>query len=322
MRNRIAGIVLAVLPLSVLGAAAKAEYPDKPIEFVTPYPAGTAPDLVMRIVAPAMARTLGQPVVVDNRGGAGGNIGMSHVARSRPDGYVIGLGGISTNAIAPHIYKSVPFDAQKDFSAVAMLGASAGVIAVKSDSPIRNIADLVEYARQHPGMSYGTTAAGTSPHLAGIIFREAAGLDLNDVGYKSGAQAITDLVGGHIPLMINHMMPTLPLIKSGQIRAIAVFNKNRSPLIPDVPTVAEQGFPGFAVEPWFAVYGPAGMPRDVVDKLNAAIGSALADADVKARLIDSGFNPEAYTAGQLEEYTEQEFQRFGKVVRDGNITAD
>jgi len=303
-------------------AAASAGFPDKPIRFINPYAAGSATDLVVRAIAPRLSRELGQSVVVENKAGAGGLIGMEQVARSAPDGYTIGLGGISTNAIAPHLYPKMPFDARKDFSPVALLGASTGILAVRNDSPARSVEELVDLAKRHPGMTYGSPGVGTSPHLAGAMFDAMADLKMTHIGYRGGAPAITDLLGGHIDLMFNHLMPTLPLLKSGELRAIAVTNRVRSPLIPDVPTVSESAFHDFVVEPWFAVYGPAGMPENVVAALNAAFNAALADEEVKARLVESGFVPQSASAAGLGELTESEYRKYRSVVDDAQIRID
>ena len=310
---------LATLPLA---AAAADAFPAKPIRFVVPYAAGGTTDLVARTVGQRVAEKLGQPVVIENRPGAGGNIGMDAVAKAAPDGYTIGFGAISTNALNPHIYKQVPFDPRKDFTAISLLGTSTIVLEVSPSLPVKTVPELIAYAKAHPGLTYATAGTGTSMHLAGAMFSQMTHTGLTHVPYKGSSPAINDMLGGHIAVMFDNLPASLPHIQAGKLRALAVAGKSRSPSLPDVPTLAEAGLPGYAVEPWFGVYGPANLPAPVVQALNAAFVEALGRADVREKLTQAGFNPKGSSAAELQTLTLQEYERFGKVAKSAAITVD
>ena len=302
--------------------AAQDAFPSKPIRFIVPYAAGGTTDLVARTVGARMAQTLGQPVVIDNRGGAGGNIGMDAVAKAAPDGYTVGMGAISTNALNPHIYKKVPFDPRKDFTAIGMLGMSTIVLEVGPALPVKNVAELIAHARKHPGLPYSTAGAGTSMHLAGVLFGQMSGTELTHVPYKGSAPLITDLIAGQVPVAFDNLPASLPHIQAGKLKALAVAGSQRSPALPDVPTLAEAGLAGYAVEPWFGVYGPAGMPPAVAQRLEKALQEALAEPAVKDKLLAAGFTPRSSTAAEFEALTQREYQRLGQVAQGARMTAD
>ncbi|CAG2140711.1 hypothetical protein LMG31506_02374 [Cupriavidus yeoncheonensis] len=310
---------LGTLPLA---AAAAETFPARPIRFVVPYAAGGTTDLVARTVGQRVAEKLGQPVVIENRPGAGGNIGMDAVAKAAPDGYTIGFGAISTNALNPHIYKQVPFDPRKDFTAISLLGTSTIVLEVSPSLPVKTVPELIAYAKAHPGLTYATAGTGTSMHLAGAMFSQTTHAGLTHVPYKGSSPAINDMLGGHIAVMFDNLPASLPHIQAGKLRALAVAGKSRSPSLPDVPTLAEAGLPGYAVEPWFGVYGPANLPAPVVQALNAAFVEALGRADVREKLTQAGFNPKGSSAAELQTLTLQEYERFGKVAKSAAITVD
>ncbi len=310
----------AILPGVTL--ASQDTFPSKPIRFIVPYAAGGTTDLVARTVGARMAQTLGQPVVIDNRGGAGGNIGMDAVAKAAPDGYTVGMGAISTNALNPHIYKKVPFDPRKDFTAIGMLGMSTIVLEVGPALPVKNVAELIAHARKHPGLPYSTAGAGTSMHLAGVLFGQMSGTELTHVPYKGSAPLITDLIGGQVPVAFDNLPASLPHIQAGKLKALAVAGSQRSPALPDVPTLAEAGLAGYAVEPWFGVYGPAGMPAAVAQRLEKALQEALAEPAVKDKLLAAGFTPRSSTAAEFEALTQREYQRLGQVAQRARMTVD
>lgn len=300
-------------------AYAETGFPQKPITFVVPYLAGGTTDLVARVVGEHMARTLGQPVVIENRPGAGGNIGMDAVAKARPDGYTIGFGAISTNALNPHIYQSMAFDPRKDFTAISMLGYSTIVLEVGRNFPAGNVQDFIAYIKAHPGLQYGTAGAGTSMHLAGVMFAQMAGLDMTHVPYKGSVPGITDMLGGHLPAMFDNLPASLPHIQAGKLKALAVAGSERSPSLPNVPTIAESGLKGYAVDPWFGVYGPAKVDPAIVAKLNAAINRALSDPAVKDKLVQAGFTPKGSTAQDFEALTQSEYRRLGDAARKAQM---
>ncbi|KAA0182708.1 tripartite tricarboxylate transporter substrate binding protein [Cupriavidus gilardii] len=324
-RRTVLGIALAGLATAMLGLpnpASAADYPTKPIRFIVPYAAGGTTDLVARTVGQRVGEKLGQPVVIENRPGAGGNIGMEAVAKAAPDGYTIGFGAISTNALNPHIYKAMPFDPRRDFTAVSLLGTSTIVLEVGNQLPVKTVAELVAWAKRNPGLTYATAGTGTSMHLAGAMFAQMTGTSLTHVPYKGSSPAINDMLGGHIPVMFDNLPASLPHIQAGKLRALAVAGSTRSPALPNVPTLAEAGLAGYSVEPWFGVYGPAGMPADIVQKLNAAFVEALGSAPVRDKLVQAGFNPKSSSAAELQALTQAEYEKFGKVARSANITVD
>jgi len=305
-----------------LATAQAADYPTKPIRFVVPYTAGGTTDLVARTVGQKVSEKLGQPVVIDNRAGAGGNIGMDAVAKAAPDGYTIGFGAISTNALNPHIYKSMAFDPRKDFTAISLLGTSTIVLEVPATSPIQNVADLIAAARKSPGLPYATAGAGTSMNLAGVMFAQMTGTELTHVAYKGSGPAINDMLGNTIGVMFDNLPASLPHIQAGKLRALAVAGPARSPSLPDVPTIAEAGLKGYALDPWFGVYAPANLPAPIVKALNDAFTEALAMPEVKDKLTQAGFTPRGSSAEALAKLTQSEYQRLGEVAKKAGMTAD
>ena len=312
----------ALLSLAAGPLVAQEAFPSKPIRFIVPYAAGGTTDLVARTVGARMAQTLGQPVIIENRAGAGGNIGMDAVAKSAPDGYTVGMGAISTNALNPHIYKKMPFDPRKDFTAIGLLGNSTIVLEVGSALPVKNVDELLAHVRKNPGLPYATAGAGTSMHLAGVLFAQISKTDWVHVPYKGSAPLITDLIGGQVPVAFDNLPASLPHIQSGKLRALAVAGAQRSPALPDVPTLAEAGLKDYAVEPWFGVYGPAGLPAAVALRLSKALEDALAEPAVKDKLLAAGFTPRSSTAAEFDALTKREYDRLGKVARSANMSND
>ena len=317
--TRRAALALAlVAPL----LASAADFPTKPIRFIVPYTAGGTTDLVARTVGQRVGEKLGQPVVIENRGGAGGNIGMDAVAKAPADGYTIGFGAISTNALNPHIYKSMAFDPRKDFTAIGLLGTSTIVLEVPATSPIRSVAELIAAAKKTPGLPYATAGAGTSMNLAGVMFAQMTGTQLTHVAYKGSGPAITDMLGGTVGVMFDNLPASLPHIQAGRLRALAVAGPSRSPALPEVPTIAEAGLKGYALEPWFGVYGPANLPPAIVKTLNHAFVEALAEPGIKDKLLQAGFTPRGSSAEELAQLTRSEYQRLGDVARQAGMTAE
>lgn len=317
------------LPLSLLTIASPlawaqdVPWPAKPIRFVVPYLAGGTTDLVARTTGEYVGRKLGQPVVIENRPGAGGNIGMDAVAKAAPDGYTIGFGAISTNALNPHIYKQMAFDPRKDFTAVSMLGYSTIVLTVAPQKvSAQTVQEFVTYAKSHPGLTYGTAGAGTSMHLAGAMFAQMTGAELTHVAYKGSGPGINDMLGGHLTVMFDNLPASLPHIQTGKLRALAVAGKSRSPALPDVPTLAEAGLKGYGVDPWFGVFGPAGMDQKLTQRLALAFREALADPEVKAKLIKSGFTPEGSAPEALSKLAAAEYERLGRVAKAAAMSAE
>jgi tripartite-type tricarboxylate transporter receptor subunit TctC len=273
-------------------------------------------------VGQRVSEKLGKPVVIENRPGAGGNIGMDAVAKAAPDGYTIGFGAISTNALNPHVYKTMSFDPRKDFTPITLLGTSTIVLQVSPSLPIKSVSELIEHAKKSSGMNYGTAGAGTSMHLAGVLFAQMTQAPLTHVAYKGSAPAINDMLGGHLPAMFENLPASLPHIQAGKLRALAVAGKSRSPSLPNVPTMAEAGLPGYEVEPWFGLYGPAAMPPAVVEILNRAFNEALAAPDVKEKLLQAGFSPRGTSAQELATLSASEYERLGAVARRASMAIE
>lgn len=323
LSRRQLAVALAAAPLIAIAGRGQAQtYPGKPIRFIVPYVAGGTTDLVARLVGEKVGARLGQPVVIESRPGAGGNIGMDAVAKAAPDGYTIGFGAISTNALNPHIYKSVPFDPRKDFTAISLLGTSTIVLEVGPKLPVKTVVEFIARAKASPGLQYGTAGNGTSMHLAAVLFGQMTGTQLTHVAYRGSAPGINDLLGGHLEAMFDNLPASLPHIQAGKLTALAVASATRSPALPDVPTIAEAGLPGYAVEPWFGVYGPGGLPQAIVEALNAAFVEALGAPEVKDKLQQAGFNPKASSAAELTALTASEYEKFGKIAREAKITIE
>lgn len=312
---------LILAPLTV--AAQEAPWPTKPIKFIVPYLPGGTTDLVARVTGEYVAKKIGQPVIVENRPGAGGNVGMNVVAKSAPDGYTIGFGAISTNALNPHIYKQMMFDPRKDFTAVSLLGYSTIVLTVAPERvPARNVQEFIAYTKANKGVIYGTAGAGTSMHLAGAMFGQMTGTELTHIAYKGSGPAISDMLGGHLLAMFDNLPASLPHIQAGRLRALAVAGKARSSALPDVPTLAETGLKGYGVDPWFGVFGPAGMDPKITLRLSQAFNDALSDPEVKAKLIKSGFTPEGSSPESLAKLASSEYDRLGKVAKAAAMSAE
>src|SRR5688572_3064346 len=253
-------------------AVAQTAYPPKSLRFVVPFPPGGPLDIVARVIAQDLNRGWGQAVLVDNRPGAGGNIGADVVAKSAPDGYTILMGAVSTHAINVWLYSKLPYDPIRDFAPITLVTSVPNVLVVHPSVPVRNVQQLIALAKARPGqLNFASGSTGSAGHLAGELFKTMAGADMVHIPYKGAAPAVTDLVAGHVSLMFDNMASALPNIKAGRVRALAVTTAQRSPFLPDIPTISEAGLRGFDIGTWFGIFAPAGTPRDVVMRLNAEI---------------------------------------------------
>jgi tripartite-type tricarboxylate transporter receptor subunit TctC len=301
--------------------AAAADYPARPITLIVPYPAGGGNDVIARLVAAKMSATLGQPMVVENRGGAGSTIGTRDVARSAPDGYTI-LIATSSLAINPALYPDVAYDPKKDFAPIGLIATSPNFVLVNPAVPVHSVAELIALAKKQPGkIDFASTGTGTSTHLAAMLFAKMADVTLNAVPYKGVAPAITDLLGGQVALMFCPMASVVGQVRAASLRAIAVTGAKRSALFADLPTVAEAGLPGYAAELHYGLVAPAGTPPEVIAKLNGALNNALADAEIRNRLAADGTEtlrgtPEAYAADIASEEA-----KWGAIIKATATTA-
>jgi tripartite-type tricarboxylate transporter receptor subunit TctC len=324
MRSLIRGVRLALVAgaLATVSTLASAQsYPDKPIRLVVGFPPGGINDIVARIVGQKVSEGLGQPVVIDNRAGAGGTIGADIVAKAKPDGYTLLLGSVSNIAMAPSQYKSLPYDATKDFAPVALVAASPNILVVHPDFPVHSVKELIALAKEKPGtINYASAGNGTSNHLTVELLKVMAGIELVHVPYRGDAPATADVLAGQVPMIFPTLPVALPHIKAGKLRAVAVSSPKRSTLVPEVPTVAESGgLPDFAVSVWVGILAPAGTPKELVARLNGDIRKALDAADVRARLADQGTEPAGGTPEEFSEYILAETAKWSKVAKAANI---
>lgn len=317
----LAGVLVALAAALPLQAMAQA-YPSKPIKIVVGYAAGGAVDAVARAVGQAMSVSLGQPVLIENKPGAGTNIAVKSVIAAEPDGYTLML---AANALAANmaLYKPAPFDAERDLVPVALVGRVPVVIATNAQSGPSSLAKLIEAAKAKPGsVAYATPGNGSTPHMAVELFDRAAGISLMHVPYKGGAPAITDVIGGQVPLVAVNALEVLPHVKSGRLRVLAVLTPNRTAILPDVPTIAESGFPGFEASVWYGFVAPAATPKAVVARLHAEVQKALQTREVRERMTSVGGEVILGSAEQFGALIRSERQRYEKLVREADIKTD
>jgi tripartite-type tricarboxylate transporter receptor subunit TctC len=298
-------------------------YPAKPIRIVVPYPPGGTSDILARLIGAKMTESWGQQVVVESRPGANGNIGAELVARSAPDGYVTMLGDIGTLTISPSIYPKLTFDPAKDFAPVTMVAYSPHILCVHPSVPVKTVKELVALAKSRPGkLNYAAASLGGAPHLAGIEFALRTGVSWEYIPYKGGAQAVAETVAGQSEVLFNGMLATYPHVKSGRLRLLAVSSGKRMSSIPDVPTVAESGLPGFETGSWQGVLAPPGTSRDIVAKLNGEIIRIVNAADMKEKLANQGAEVLTMTPEQFGDFIRKEKARWAKVVKDSGAKFD
>jgi tripartite-type tricarboxylate transporter receptor subunit TctC len=315
-------LATAILATTAAGAFA-ADYPNKPIRLVVPFSAAGTTDFLARAIAQKLSTNLGTSVVVDNRPGAGGNIGSDMVAKADPDGYTLLLGTVGTHAINASLYKKMPYDTVKDFAPVTLVASVPNIVVVNPSVPVKSIKDLLALAKSKPGnLTFASSGNGSSIHLSGELFKSMAGVDMLHVPYKGSGPAVTDLVGGQVNLMFDNMPSSLPHVKTGRLRAIAVTGSKRSPAVPDLPTIAESGVPGYDSVAWFGVLAPAGTPPAIVNKLNAEIIKVLKSPDVAKRLSSQGAEPAYNTPDEFSAYIKTEMVKWAQVVKASGAQVD
>ena len=316
---------LALLGFGVFSGAVLAQtYPARPIRVLIPFTAGSAADIIARAMEPAMRERLGQPFVVDNRGGAGGNIAAEMTAKATPDGYTVMMATIGTHAINHALYSKLPFHPRRDFTPIGMTGESPNALVINPKVQAKSIQDLIALAKAKPGqMNYGSSGSGTTVHLSAELFSVMTGIKMIHVPHKGAAEALASLLGGQTDLMFASLSSSIPLIKAGRLRAFAVTGAQRSPSIPELPTVAEAAnLPGYAASAWFGIVGPAGVPAPAVAALSKATLAALDDAEVKKRMFNAGVEIRTSSPQEFARYIDSEMQKWAKVVKASGAKVD
>jgi tripartite-type tricarboxylate transporter receptor subunit TctC len=315
----LAAIFTAVLLASL---PAQAQYPNKPIRIVVPFAAGGTSDILARAIGPRITEAWGQPVLVENRAGANGNVGADFVAKSAPDGYTMLLSDVGALSINPSVYANMPFDPARDFSPIVMVSYSPHVLAVHPSVPVSNVKELIAYAKANPGrMNFANSGTGGAPHLAGVEFAARTGVQWTYIPYKGGSAAVTDVIAGNANVLFNGMLATYPSVKAGRLKGLAVSSAQRVPSAPELPTVAET-LPGFETGSYQGVLAAAGTPRDIVAKLNAELTRILNTAEMKEFLAKQGTEVRAGPPEALGAFIASEKARWAKVVKEAGIKAD
>ena len=320
---------MSILAIAVAGiaagsfssAAGAADYPDKPLRLIVPFGPGSVTDILARIVGSKLSVALGQSVVVENKAGAGGNIGAAQVAAAPADGYTLLLGPASTNAINPSLYKNLPFDPLRDFAPITNVASVANVLVVHPDVPARSVGELIDLLKKND-YSYASGGAGGSQHLSAELFKAMSATKAEHIAYKGGAAALTDLLSGRVQLMFCNLPVCLPHIQSGKLRALGVTSATRSRLQPDVPTIAESGLKGYVVDGWFGLFVPAAVPGEIKDRLNREVVKILSTDEVRKLLLAQGAEPVANSRQEFGAFVAAEHAKWGKLIREAGIAVE
>jgi tripartite-type tricarboxylate transporter receptor subunit TctC len=317
---RLAALVLA---LGAGTAFAQGAYPSKPIKIVVPFAAAGTTDLLARAVGNEMQKAMGQPVVVENRPGAGGNLGSDIVAKAAPDGYTLLVGAVSPQAINVTLYPKMPYDVMRDFVHITLIAAVPNVLEVNPSVPVKTVKELIALAKSKPGqLTYASSGSGTSIHLSAELFKTMAGVDMLHIPYKGSGPAVTDLIAGQVNLMFDNLPSSIAQIKAGKLRAIAVTTLKRSPALPDVPTIAESGLPGYDASSWFGMHAPAGTSKDIVQKLYQVVSKSLHTPEMSERLATQGAEAVGNTPEEFTEFVRAEIAKWAKVVKASGARVD
>ena len=318
---KIAQLVISAM-IALSATAIAQDYPNKPIKIVVPFPAGQASDTISRIVGERLSKSLGQPVLIDNRPGAGGNIGTDVGAKSPPDGYTLTV-ATAALPISKNVYRKLPFDPEKDFVPITLMTITPLVLVTRSDLAVKDAAGLVDYAKKNPGkLTYASSGTGTSHHLSGELFKTLAGIDILHVPYKGSPPAHIDLMGGSVDIMFDNIVPVTPHIKSGKLKALAVTTKTRASSLPEIPTMAEVGFTNFEAVAWFGMLAPAGTPQTIVDRLNKEIVAILNTPEIKERLAAMGATVVADKPDEFARFISTEINKWAPIVKRAQISLE
>jgi tripartite-type tricarboxylate transporter receptor subunit TctC len=309
----------------MFAAPAHAAYPERPVTMVVPFAAGGTTDILARIVGEELSKRLGQQIVIDNRPGAGGNTGTAVVAKAAPDGYTLVMGTIGTHAINSSIYKRMPYDPVRDFAPVTIVATVPNVLVAHPSAPFRTVKELIAYAKANPGkLNFASSGAGSSIHLSGEMFKAMTETDIVHITYKGSGPAVIDMISGQVPSMImfDNLPSSLPQIKAGKLMALGVTSATRTPILPEVPTIAEAALPGYGSTPWFGVLAPAGTPKEIVDKLNSEIVAILGMLSVKERLLEQGAEPVGDAPEHFAKIIEADLTKWAALIEKAGISID
>ncbi len=320
---RVTGHGFAAALLLAAGTCTAQSYPVKPIRIVVPFPAGGIADLFARHIGQKFTEAWGQPVVVDNRPGAGGNIGAEAVAKSPADGYTLVMGSIGTHSVNVSLFSKLAYDPIRDFAPVALVMEAEGLLVLHPSVPVKTVKELIALARARPGqVAYASAGHGTAGHLSGELFKSMAKVDMVHVPYKGNVPAIVDLIAGQTSLLFATMPTVLPQVQAGRLKALAVTSSSRAPAAPDLPTIAEAALPGYSVTNWIGIFAPAGTPRDAVSKLNGEIIRIMQTSEIRTRLLNEGAKFTAKTPEEFGAFVRSEIAKWAKVVKDAGIRVD
>jgi len=294
----------------------------RPMHIVVTFTPGGAPDILARLIGDKLSVAWNQSVLIDNKPGAGGNTGADSVAKAAPDGLTIVVGTVGTHAINGALYAKMPYDMVKDFAPVTLLATTPNLLVVNNDVPAKTLAEFIALGKREGKMTFASSGSGTSIHVSGELFKTMTGIDMTHIPYKGRATAIPDLLGGRVTMMFDNMPSSLPLVKEGKLRALGVTSLKRSPAAPEIPTLAEQGLPGFEAVSWFALFAPAGTPRPLIDRLQGEVKKILAAPDVAGKLAEAGLDAVGSTPDELAAYQRAEIAKWAKVVRDSGAKVE
>ena len=311
---------LAMMPASAWAQAPA--YPTKPVHIVVTFTPGGAPDILARVLADKLGQQWGQSVIVDNKPGAGGNIGADAVAKAPGDGHTLVVGTVGTHAINGALYKKMPYDMVRDFTPIGLLATTPNVLVVNNEVPARTLKEFIDLGKRQGNMAFASSGSGTSIHVSGELFKSMTGIDMKHVPYKGRASAIPDLLGGRVTMMFDNLPSSLPLVREGKLRALGVTSPKRSPAAPDIPTLSEAGLPGFEAVSWFALFAAPGTPKPVADKLSTQVAEVLKQPDVAKKLSDLGLEPVGSTPDELARYQQTEIAKWAKVVKESGATVE
>ncbi len=314
--------VASSLLLACSAVGAQTNYPDKPIKLVVPYAPGGSADITARLISDALAKAVGGTIFIENKGGAGGNLGVDFVAKSPADGYTIGLQTVSL-AINPGLTPRMPYDTLKDLAPIGMIASSQHVLVASQNLAARNVTELIKLAKTRPGtLSYGSAGPGSTFHMSAELFKAVAGVSILHIPYRGGGPALIDTISGQVDMSFPVLAAAVPHVQSGKLKALGVTGSKRSALLPDVPTIAEAGLPKYAFETWFMLFAPASTPKPIIDKLSTGLRQVLESAEIKQRMAKDGFEPMPASPAEARARMENELQMWGKLIRERGITAE